>query len=317
MIEEGVMVDTKGYIIYGITGIVAFIAIILSIHLMLRHLNNWSEPEGQLSIVRIIMMIPIYSLTSWLAIIFGRYAIYLHLLRDSYESLVLYEFFCLIQHYFMKEAPHYFSYLGKINDRAIRTVEEEEEEEEKNRVPCFVDYFSEYEESPWPFPLCFLPNMVPGAKFFLFIKACVIQYVFIKPILSFLAVLLHMKGFYHTGYFMITDGYLWITILCNVSMTISLYMLIIFYLLISDVTEPHNPLPKFLSIKVLIFFIFWQSLLFSILYYVEVLPLLFDWDRYRSSLTLENLCICIEMLLLSVAHLWVYTYTPYETRNKQ
>ena len=120
-----------------------------------------------------------------------------------------------------------------------------------------------------------------------------------------------MKGYYHTGFFLITDGYLWITVLCNISMSISLYMLIIFYLFITEVIERHTPLPKFLSIKVLIFFIFWQSLIISVLYHFDFLPPFFDWDIHRSSQTLENILVCGEMFIISVTHLWVYSYEPY------
>ncbi len=270
---------------------------------MVRHHSNWTEPQGQISIVRIVMMVPIYSLTSWLAIICSKYAIYFSLFRDSYEAIVLYEFFCLLIHYFDKEAPNYFHTLPPIIDGRSRTIIKR----------SFIDYFSEYVETPWPFPFCILPNIIPGAKFFNFTKACVTQYVFIKPILSFLAVLLHMKSYYHTGHFVISDGYLWITVICNISMSISLYMLVIFYLFIVDVIEKnHEPLYKFMSIKVLIFFIFWQSLLITLLYSFDLLPLLFEWDSYRSTITLENILVCIEMFFISITHLWIYSYEPYK-----
>ncbi len=285
------------YAIYVFTGIFSFVAMILSIHLMVRHHNNWKEPDIQISIVRIIMMVPIYSITSWMAILFSKYAVYFQLFRDSYESLVLYEFFCLIQSYFMRESMTYFSHLrSSDNDKPLQ----------------FVDYFGEYDISPWPFPCCILSPMVPGTRLFIIIKGCIIQYVFIKPILSFLAVLLYMKDFYHTGYFVINDAYLWITIICNISMSLTLYMLIIFYLLIADVIKPYKTLLKFLSIKILIFFIFWQSMIITLLSYFDFLPLFFDWNQYRSSLTIENIFVCVEMLLLSITHLWIYTYEPYK-----
>lgn len=297
---DNIPLNLSEYSIYASTGILALVAIICSVHLMVRHLNNWTDPKGQISIVRIVMMVPIYALTSWLAIICGKYAVYFNLFRDSYEALVLYEFFCLIIHYFDKEASHYFSNLTTSESNG------------NNSIKTFGDYFSEYSETPWPFPFCFLPNIIPGVKFFALIKACVIQYVFIKPVLSFLAVLLHMKAFYHTGYFIISDAYLWITVICNVSMSISLYMLVIFYLFIADVIEKYEPLYKFLSIKVLIFFIFWQSLIITVLYYFNFLPLLFDWDSNRSSVTLENILVCAEMFIISITHLWIYSYEPYK-----
>ena len=45
------------------------------------------------------MQVPIYSIHSWCALRFRHNAVYLNLIRDSYESYVVYQFFSLLVAY--------------------------------------------------------------------------------------------------------------------------------------------------------------------------------------------------------------------------
>lgn len=277
--------------LYGVSGSLSALAILLSGHLMVRHLLHWHDAAAQLSIVRIVMMIPVYALMSWLAILFGQFAIYFDLIRDAYESLVLYEFFCLLQHHFMQEAARYFD----CHDADY----------------TLADFLRRYEATEWPFPFCCAPLLTPDHRFFALVRGCLLQYVLLKPVLSFMAVLLSIRGQYQVGHFALNDGFLWISVVSNVSICIALYMLVVFFTLIADVVEPRGALSQFLSIKILIFFIFWQSLGISALYYFDLAPLFSDWGPLRSQVTLENALICGEVFALAVAHLWIYSVEPY------
>ncbi len=282
-------------VLYSTSGALAALAILLSGHLMLRHLVHWTEPRAQIPIVRIVMMIPVYALMSWLAIVLAPYAIYFDLIRDAYESLVLYEFFRLLQHHFLEEAP-----------RALGVAEAD---------ATLADYLRQYEATPWPFPLCLAPLLVPDHRFFGVVRGCLLQYVLLKPVLSFMAVLLSIRGQYHAGRLDWHDGYLWIQVVLNLSICLALYMLLVFYRLVSRVVARRNALWQLLSIKILIFFIFWQSLAISVLCFFGLVPPLGAWDVARTQLTLENALICGEMCALSVAHLWIYAVEPYRTEH--
>ncbi len=52
--------------------------------------------------------------------------------------------------------------------------------------------------------------------------------------------------------------YLWITIVYNVTYTVALYALLLFYLGAHDLLAPYNPLLKFVLVKSVIFMTFWQ-----------------------------------------------------------
>ena len=64
----------------------------ISMYGIVMHLANYNQPNIQMYIVRILWMVPLYSMESWLCLRFHRYAVYIETLRDVYESYVLYSF---------------------------------------------------------------------------------------------------------------------------------------------------------------------------------------------------------------------------------
>ena len=83
-------------IIWGISGFFAFMSTGFSIWLIYKHLMNYTKPHLQRYIVRIIIMVPIYAIDSWISLRWIEYSIYFDLLRDAYEAYVVYSFFALL-----------------------------------------------------------------------------------------------------------------------------------------------------------------------------------------------------------------------------
>lgn len=59
--------------------------------------------------------------------------------------------------------------------------------------------------------------------------------------------------------------YLWITIIYNVTYSIALYALVLFYMGTHELLAPFNPLLKFAVVKAVVFLTFWQVSLISTL----------------------------------------------------
>jgi hypothetical protein len=77
--------------------------------------------------------------------------------------------------------------------------------------------------------------------------------------------LLDEYGVYHEGSFDLKSGHLYIALINNVSITISLYSLVLFYMATEERLKPFSPFAKFLCIKAILFFSFWQACVFTIL----------------------------------------------------
>lgn len=281
-------------IIFSVSGSCVLLSLILTFFLVYRHLKHYYEPLAQKRIIRILLTIPIYSVVSFLAILLSPYALYFNLVRDCYEAYALYQFLCLLTHYYDSEGGAFAYELidlgGSIGDQMRQ----------------------EFVRSRFPFPLCCF-HYTPGNTLLIWIRRFALQYVFFKLLLSFIAIILALTGHYHAGSFNPRYGFFWISLLLNLSAIIAFYVIVIFYGLIAHTISAHKPLLKFLSIKVLIFFCFWQTLAIGALYYFDILPAFFGWTKEESADVIQNVLICGEMVGIAILNFWAFSYRAYRT----
>jgi hypothetical protein len=60
-------------------------------------------------------------------------------------------------------------------------------------------------------------------------------------------------------YYRPASGYLYITIIYNISVSLALYALFLFYHATRDLLSAYDPVWKFLTVKSVIFLSFWQG----------------------------------------------------------
>lgn len=125
------------------------------------------------------------------------------------------------------------------------------------------------------------------------------------------ATILSITGVYNEGNFSPTSGFLWVTIIINVSVAISMYFLVLFYLVTKKQLKPYRPVAKLMSIKAILFFSFWQQVILGALVFFDVIPDIKDWKQKELANGLNNFIVCIEMFILSVVHHFVFPYQEY------
>eukprot|EP01119_Soliformovum_irregulare_P004751 TRINITY_DN1583_c0_g2_i5.p1 TRINITY_DN1583_c0_g2~~TRINITY_DN1583_c0_g2_i5.p1 ORF type:complete len:409 (+),score=84.35 TRINITY_DN1583_c0_g2_i5:987-2213(+) len=289
------------YVIKVISGFCALWATALSLNLVYKHARNYTIPKLQRPIMRIILMIPIYAIASFLALMFRHQALYFDFVRDCYESYVIYQFFLLLINYFDGE------------ESLIRILRSKP-------------------KMGHPSPFCFLPKFPVGQKFLRICKLCVLQFAFFKPLLTAIAIPMMLTGVFHEGEFIPNGGYLWITMLYNISITVSMYFLLLFFMAIKDNIAPLRPVPKFFAIKTIIFFSFWQGVAISGLKFFHVFnsiaadlsgqtaekdPALVEATVAAITVGLQDALICVEMFIISIIHIKVFGYDDYRNPNKE
>lgn len=57
----------------------------------------------------------------------------------------------------------------------------------------------------------------------------------------------------------VASGYLYVTMVYNISVSLSLYALFLFYFSTRELLSPYSPVLKFLMVKSVIFLSFWQG----------------------------------------------------------
>jgi len=263
-----------------VAGVAALVATFLSAISIFLQAKNYRKPLLQRYVVRILLMVPIYSIASWTSMISIRAAAFLDPIRDIYEAFTIYTFFQLL-----------INYLG--GERALIVMTH-------GREP--VSHL-------WPMNHV-LPRVdISDPHTFLAIKRGILQYAWLKPILALAAVIMKATGTYQEGYIGVESGYLWSGIIYNISVTVSLYSLGLFWVCMHNDLLPFRPVPKFLCIKLIIFASYWQGFFLSILVWLGAIPDSVEgYSPDNLAAAIQDALICIEMPAFAIAHWYAFSW---------
>ncbi|PIA40736.1 hypothetical protein AQUCO_02400066v1 [Aquilegia coerulea] len=254
-------------------------SIVLAIFHIYRHLINYTEPTYQRYIVRIIFMVPVYALMSFLSLVLNESSIYFNSIREVYEAWVIYNFLALCLAWVGGPGAVVLTLTGRV-----------------------------LKPSWFLMTCCFSPIPLDGR----FIRRCkqgTLQFVILKPILVVLTFILYAKGKYKDGNFSAKQGYLYVTIIYTISYTTALYALALFYVACRDLLRPFNPVPKFIMIKSVVFLTYWQGLLVFLAAKSGFIK------NAEEAADFQNFIVCVEMLIAAVGHFYAFPYKEYAGAN--
>ncbi|RMX62145.1 hypothetical protein KXD40_008511 [Peronospora effusa] len=201
---------------YAISGAFTLLSIILSGWLIWTHLLYNPSARIRKHVIRILLMVPIYALTSYMALVFNESKLLFETVRDLYEAFALYSFHCFL-----------VEYLGGQS--------------------VLASTMRSKPEMTHVFPFCCVRSWSMGGKF-----------------------------------------------------------------LPHEELQPMRPWPKFLAIKAIIFFTYWQSVMISVLVSLGVISEKWHigcpdcWDAQKIASALNDFVICVEMLGFAIAHHYAF-----------
>ncbi|OAX81093.1 hypothetical protein ACJ72_04567 [Emergomyces africanus] len=267
-------------IIAGVASLVATFISLISIWLQTK---NYRKPLLQRYVVRILLMVPIYSISSWVSIVSLKASAFIVPIRDIYEAFTIYTFFQLL-----------INLVG--GERALIVMTH-------GRAPV---------QHAWPLNHCLRKVDISDPHTFLAIKRGILQYAWLKPILALVSIIMKATGTYQEGYLGLSSGYLWTGIIYNLSVTISLYSLAMFWVCMHDDLKPFRPVPKFLCVKLIIFASYWQGFFLSILQWLGALPNgLAGYSPDNLAAAIQDSLICFEMPIFAVTHWYAFSWHDY------
>ncbi|KAI1926149.1 hypothetical protein LOZ65_002647 [Ophidiomyces ophidiicola] len=94
--DGGVTFHRLGLIV---SAIFSLIAVVVSLFLVFQHATHYLRPQEQRHIIRILFMVPIYAVVSFLSFYHYQHTVYFQVLRDCYEAFAISAFFSLMCHY--------------------------------------------------------------------------------------------------------------------------------------------------------------------------------------------------------------------------
>ena len=267
-----------------IGGLFVLLTIPISMWGIIQHLIHYTEPFLQRHIIRILWMVPIYSIDAWLALRFKEVAIYLDTLRECYEAYVIYNFMAYLLAFLNAEYPNLNEHLA-------------EKPVQKHLIP-----------------LCWCPPWKMGESMVSKCRHGVLQYTVIRPMVTIVALICQLCGAYKDGEFSVSSAWLYLTFINNASQVYAMYCLVLFYHATKEELQPLKPISKFLCVKAVVFMSFWQSVLIAGLVELNVIRCDPSWQGCTADDVgkgLQDFCICIEMFIAAIAHYFSFSHRPY------
>lgn len=180
-----------------------------------------------------------------------------------------------------------------------------------DNVEAQRDVFAKKDKKPLPLPFCCWRYRPSKAYFHVLLKWSVIQYVIIGPALAISGIITEYYKVYCASSLSYKFAHVYELGIEFVSISIALYGLIVLYGLIKEDLKGRRPLAKFMSIKLVIFLVFYQGFIFDILVNRGVIKATQYWTTTNISDGLNALCICLEMIPIAIFQMWAFYWGEY------
>lgn len=249
------------------------ISLVITVYAITMHFLNYRKPHEQRLVVRIQLIVPVFVVTSLVAIKFPEFCqFYLDPVREVYEAFVIYTFFSLL-----------VLVLG--GEHRIITEICLSHRPSTHAIPFFGRYLGKIDLS---YP-----------EDFLMVKRGILQYVWFKPFYCSCNLLCLLFDFSRLNLILV--------VIYNISVTWSLYNLAIFWRCLYEDLRPFNPWGKFLCVKVVIFASYWQSMVIMILDSKGII------NGGYAGFVYQNGLLCMEMTGFAILHLITFPWDEYSS----
>ncbi|KAG0550759.1 hypothetical protein BDA96_01G365500 [Sorghum bicolor] len=271
----------------------ALVALLISLWLILQHLRSYNDPAEQKWIIAVLFMVPVYASESIISLWNSKLSLACDILRNCYEAFALYAFGrYLVACLGGEQQVFHLLENRRRDDLSEQLLESQDKTHAHNRSRVY-SFFCD-------------PNAL-GENLYTIIKFGLVQYMILKTLCAFLALILEPFGAYGDGEFKWNYGYPYIAVVINFSQTWALYCLVKFYNATHEKLQAIRPLAKFISFKAIVFATWWQGVGIAIICQTGLLP-----KEGKVQNALQDFLICIEMAIAAVAHAYVFTVEPYQ-----
>ncbi|WQF90168.1 Putative organic solute transporter subunit alpha/Transmembrane protein [Colletotrichum destructivum] len=275
-----------------LAGASTIVASSASAYLIFRHASNYTNPKQQKLIIRILLMVPIYSIACTLSIEFYKENVYLGSIYEFYESLVIASFFLLLCQYLHPDLT------------MLRRV------------------FQVVDPKPWIHPIRFFvthvgrnkkSQTVDGLRRFNIIWFGVFQFCIVKFLGALTKCITEALDVYCEESKSAGHAKIWVMIIEILSLVTAMLCLFQFYNQTNHVISHHRPMLKFVAIKLVVFLFYLQTFIFDFLTRKDGPIEPSATISYPSwAVGIPNTLLCLEMAAVSVLHFWAFPYDVYK-----
>ncbi len=321
--------EEDDFVKYQLAGTFTLLGCLISMWHLTSHLRHYYKPDVQRRIMAVLWMVPIYGITSWLSLVLPDYAAYFGSIRDFYEAYAIYTFIALLIA-IVEDGKGMTLLLTNLTHRLIDERCAYEEALRTGVYPLPKQTLS----PPWP---CCYDSSRPARVATTWLYQCklmAMQFVLLKPVLAAIPFICwtfnydynargimlpqsteqsngdhvtYQMGFQYLDWRSVK---LYVLFVSNASVSIAFYALLTFYHGLEKDLAWCNPWPKFLCIKGVVFMTFWQGLAIQFMASTGIM-------HSKQAIQIQNLLTCIEMLLASLAHFYIFPYHEWAENYKR
>ncbi|KAJ3900145.1 DUF300-domain-containing protein [Lentinula edodes] len=268
---------------WAIAGACSVATVLISMISVFQHCRTYTKPAEQRQILRILYMPPIYAVISFCSYRFFRSYTYYDLAEVVYEAFTLSAFLMLLIE-FVADSGSGHNPESSIARKGKRNL---------------------------PFPFCHWRYRPTKPYFMYTLKWAVLQYVILRPAISITGIICQaFNVLCESSGFNVHYANVYLEAIDFVTISIALYGLILFYALTREELAGRRPLAKFLAIKLIVMFTWYQSFVFDALE-GRVIHATEYWSETNIADGLNALTICIEMIFFACFMWWAYTPAAY------
>ncbi|ORY89355.1 organic solute transporter Ostalpha-domain-containing protein [Leucosporidium creatinivorum] len=288
-----------------VAGAFTFVAVVTSAWLIAQHLAFFYAPHTQRHIVRILFLVPIYAICSFLSYYFYSQALYFQLVRDCYEAIVIAAFFFLLIAYLSNPPPTPEQPCpAPYQTRAERTAR-------------LREVVKDFHLKKWMWPFGWVKwrpakgGKGEGEAFLWIMRIGIGQYVLVRPLSTLVAVVSEYLGWYCLASWSPKFTHIYTSAAITISVSVAMYNVLQLYMAFKKELAPFSPVLKFLAVKSVVFLTFWQESGLSLLETMGVIKDKEYWTAGSIVIGISALLSCFEMMLFGFLHLKAFSYLPY------
>lgn len=283
-------------------------AVLCTMVTIMQHLVQTRQPQLRTYTIRVLMMVPIYAVEALLGLVVRDWSEILEVWRECYEAFTLFSFMQLMLSYLTMDAAT-LSHSGA--SRVALSMKG------KEPVPHMwpIDKFL----AAWKMGPIFLRNTLIG----------VFQYCIVMLIVTFVSLATWMTGVYSSESSSLKSSKTYLILIQSISQMWALYCLVLFYQATRKQLRQIQPLNKFICIKLVVFFTFWQEWIIAYLTNYRYIgennfptddvalisssmnSIQSQWTAAEVSNAVNNFIICLEMFCFAIAHVYVFPPSDY------
>ncbi|KAK1585093.1 organic solute transporter Ostalpha-domain-containing protein [Colletotrichum navitas] len=245
--------------------------------LMFLHATHLSKSNEQIKILRISLLIPFWSIFSFLSVCFPTAEVYLHPWLEFVQSICLGTFFLLLCEFVSPSARHRDVFFAALTVKNKKAASGEEN----------------------------------GLEWFRKMWFAVFQYPVVSLLVAILTAITQGAGVYCEFASKPHFAKLWLSIISSVSLTLALITVLRFFMQLKSQLKEHRPIAKFASFKLVVTLTFLENIIFWILHDTDAMKPTATLTEADLRIGIPSMLICLEMLPIAAFFHYAYTYRPY------